>query len=379
MKIQQLSAFSFSILMLFVGCDPNKEKALGEDKGSNSGQAIDSQYLYVASGVCYSGGNTTFTSLTSSNQVYRIGLTSAQKDIIIVDYNKSPSQIGDSPVGLDSIDGNNLYILVENKTTAQSRRIERISKTSGTREIFSTDLAVFNRQVRDLVMTRDGGLLISKGNSIEKLSADNVRIKTPYIYKPAGVCANSQKLISKILTLNNGNIVYLHAAAKQNKIGIISSEGYTTVADCKGSQAVPHPESFPVAAVYDGGGRLIVAYSGRSTATDINSIYAYSVNEETNAISNPQKIYDVVQYPGTYSFMLYGISAMVIDVLNKNIYIATAVSTQTSVANYSIEKFDYHPELIGVTNTGVLSRVGETAFYPYGADTKCISALKVGP
>lgn len=137
--------------------------------------------------------------------------------------------------------------------------------------------------------------------------------------------------------------------------------------------------SFPVAAAYDGvNSKLIVAYAGSATTTDINSIYTYTVNESTNAVSGAQKIYDANLYPATYPYLLYGISEMVFASSTSSLYVATAINTATTVANYAIEKFSYDATKIGSDNTHVLTRSGTTPFYSYGVDTKCISSMVIG-
>ncbi|MES3038973.1 MAG: hypothetical protein V4736_13790 [Bdellovibrionota bacterium] len=366
---------SVAIILVIVGCGPVSEDILSSSAAST--------YLYVAAGACYSGGNTTFTNLTASNIVYRINTVNGIRDAVIADYNQSPAQVGDTPVGVVAKDLTYLYVLVENTTSVGSRRIERVERrASGSRSMFSNNITALSAQLRGISTLSSGDILLSKSTAIEKLSSANVRITAganPYVNAPGGTCITSTTLISKVLTLGNGNIVFLHAAAAQNRIGIISAAGYTAAADCKTSQAAPTATAFPVAAAYDATNTtLIVAYAGNTLATDVNSIYAYSVNETTNVISNPQKIYDASLYPVTYPYLLYGISEMTYDSVNRSLYIATAISTVTTVVNYAIEKFTYDFSKIGVSNTTVLTRVGSTPFYPYGIDTKCITSMFVG-
>ena len=370
------NVFCLISFCMLAACDKNKEDEASKATVSSLGSG---RYLYVASGTCYSGGgNTTFTNLTSSNVVYRLDVNSGEKISTVADYNKSPAQSGDSPVGIGSIDGNNLYILIENTSTTSVRRIERVAKSGGARTYFSTNITALSAQLRDFHLLSNGDMLVSKSTGVEKISSANIRLGAPYVNAPGGSCATSTTLISKVATLNNGNIVFLHAAASQNRFGIISSSGYAAAADCKAAQAAPNVASFPVAVVYDKiNNKLIVAYAGNSLSSDINSIYAYSIDETANTISSPQKIYDSSQYPTTYPYLLYGISAMALDAQEETLYIATAVSANATVVNYAIEKLSYKPSLIGVTNSQVLSRSGNLPFYQYGWDTKCISAMTV--
>ena len=371
-----LISFVFVSFTLTISCAKLEE----ELNSSSSGR-----YLYVASGSCYSGGgNTTFSNTTSSNLVYRINLDTGLKDITIADYNASPAQAGDTPVGLANIDSNNMYILLENTSTVGARRIEKVSKSSsGSRSLFSNNTTALSAQLRDLQISSTGDLLISKSTALEKISSSNVRITkgaNPYVNAPAAPCATSTTLMSKVGTMTNQFIVFLHAAVGQNRFGFVKPDGYTAGGDCTVAQSAPNANSFPVASTYDAvNSKLLVAYAGSATTTDINSIYAYSITETTSSttVGAANKIYDSSLYPATYPYLLYGISEMILDPATNKLYIATAVNTATTVVNYAIEKFTYDPTRIGVSNTVVLSRSGSTPFYNYASDTKCISDMMI--
>jgi hypothetical protein len=345
-------------------------------KSEDSAATTPSQYLYVASGTCFSGvGNTTFTNLTASNLVYRINPGTGQRDTVIADYSAQPSSTGDSPTGLASIDSANLAVLVENATTTSLRRIEKISKSSaGSRQTFSNNTTALSTPVRNLMASATGDFFVTRTTGIELLTSANVRIGAPYINPSVIPCASSNTSLTKFFPFgSSGKYVFLHAAGGQNRVGIFASAGGTT---CASGQNSPTAAASPTAAFYDSVNQmLIVAYAGNTTATDVNSIYAYSINETTGAFSSPQKIYDSANYPGTQPYLLYGISDMAFDAASNTVYIATAISTATTVVNYAIEKFTYNPSLIGTTNLSVLTRVGTTPFYPYGVDTKCVSQM----
>lgn len=351
-----------------------------EDEESTS----SSRYLYVASGACYSGGgNTAFTNATSSNLVYRIDLATGIKDITVADYNSSPSQAGDSPVGIASIDSNNMYVLVEN-ATAGARRIERVAKGSdGARSLFSNNTTALSVALRGLHLLTNGDLLINKNTAIEKISSANVRVTkgvNPYVNAPAAPCATSTTLMSKVSTLSNQFIVFLHAATSQNRFGFVKPEGYAAGGDCTPAQAAPNTAAFPVATAYDAvNSKLLVAYSGNTTDANINSVYAYNITETVSSVTvgAANKIYDANQYPTTYPYLLYGISEMVLDPTDNSLYIATAINTATTIVNYAIEKFSYDATQIGVSNSSVLTRSGSTPFYDYGGDTKCIADMMI--
>jgi hypothetical protein len=345
--------------------------------------STSTRYLYVASGLCYSGaGNTTFSNITASNSVYRIDLNTGLKDIELADYNSSPSQFGDTPVGLASIDVNNLYVLIENTTTVGARRIEKIEKkVNASRTLFSNNTTAMSAVLRDLHGLPNGDLLISKSTAVEKITANNSRITkgaNPFISAPAGTCATSTTLMSKVLTLNNGYIAFSHAAASQNRIGFVKAEGYASVGDCDPAQAAPNVNSYPVALAYDPETTtLLVAYSGNTTNTDINSIYAYTLTETSASvtISATNKIYDANSYGTDHNYLLYGISSLAYDSTEKKLYVATAINTSTTVANYSIEKLSFDASKLGTDNVNVLKKDTTLSFYAYGSDTKCISDM----
>lgn len=382
-KLFQLKLAIISMASIF-GCDPNHDKA--NDSNLTNTNELPTKYLYVASGACYSGGgNTTFSNTTSSNLVYRINLSTGIKDITIADYNSSPSQAGDSPIAIANIDAHNVQILVENTTTAGARRIEKVEKVqTGNRVLFSNNITALSTQLRAMNLMSNGDLLISKGTAIERISSSNVRIlkgTSPYVAAPASPCATSTTLISKVSTLANGFILFLHAAASQNRFGFVKAAGYRTAGDCTLAQPAPNVNAYPVASAYDAAHSvLLVAYAGNATTADLNSIYAYEIDETDTSVTikSTHKIYDSADYPTLYGHLLYGISAMALDPDTNNLYLATATTTATTVLNYTIEKFSYDYSKLSVDDSHVLTRIGATPFYNYGIDTKCIADLHIG-
>lgn len=374
---KQLRITVLAILSICIGC--------AEEKDKEAQQLSTARFLYVSSGSCYSGGgNTAFSNTTSSNLVYRINLSNGARDAIIADYNASPSQAGDSPVGIASANTGSIYVLVENTTTAGARRIERVEKSAfGQRTLFSNNTTALSAQLRGMKMFANGDFLISKSSALERITSSNVRIlngANPYVNAPAAPCSTSTTLISKVLTLNNQFILFLHAATSQNRFGFVKPTGYATAGDCTPAQAAPNAAAFPVATAYDPiNSKLLVAYAGSTTATDINSIYSYDITETSSSVTvgAANKIYDANLYPTTYPFLLYGVSAMTLDLVDNQLYVATAVNTSTAIVNYSIEKLSYNASQIGVSNSSVLTKSGTSPFYNYGSDTKCLSDLLI--
>jgi hypothetical protein len=343
--------------------------------------SLDSQsgggrYLYVATGVCYSGNNTTFSNTTSTNQVYRLNLNTGVKEVI-ADYFKAPSNAGDSPTGLANINSNEIYVLVENATTATLRRVERVRKAvDGQRSIFSNNTTALSAPLRAISLLANGDMLISKNTAIEYLTAANARVGAPFISATGAPCNTSTTIVPKILTLKNGKIVFTHATANQNRIGIFATTGGTT---CEAAQTAPvNASSFTTAMVYDSvNEKLLVAFAGNAATTDFNAIYSYNINETVPSFSSPQKVYDLAQYPGIYPNLLYGISAMAYDSANGHIYIASTITTATTAVNYAIYRFNYNPTQIGVDNTKVLQNPSGIPFYDYGSDTRCIADMMI--
>ncbi len=130
MKARMAIGISGVVAVLIFGCSKKQEDppTTPEIAAPSTPAPVVPRYLYVAAGACYSGSNTTFTNATSSNLVYRISLDTGARDFVLADYWSSPSNVGDSPVGLANADDNFIYVLIENSTTISLRRIEKIKK-----------------------------------------------------------------------------------------------------------------------------------------------------------------------------------------------------------------------------------------------------------
>lgn len=61
-------------------------------------EAAKPRYLYVASGLCYSGtGNTTYSATTASNVIFRVNLETAQYEGRIADFTTGFDAPGTTP------------------------------------------------------------------------------------------------------------------------------------------------------------------------------------------------------------------------------------------------------------------------------------------
>lgn len=385
------AALSLNLLVLLSACDKKSTKTDAASTvatttaSTTTTTLVPSKYLYVSSGMCYSGNNTTFTAATASNLVYRISLATGARDMILADFLAYPSVAGDTPIGLVNYDNDNVYVAVENTTNALRRILKIEKKSAGIRstglDYSHIGVLADTQPIRNLIHSTNGEFITTRTTRIELTSSAPARIGSPYINPSAGTCLTTNTALVKTLQLSNGKFVFLHAAAAQNRIAIMTAAGGTSCA-ASATISAPNANSYPSAAFYDSANsKLIVAYAGNAITTDLTSIYAYSIDETagifTAGTGNPQKIYDAVNYPGTQGYLLYGISEMVYDSENSTVYIATTISTATTAVNYSIEKFTYAPTNIGTSNLSVLTRVGTAPFYNYGNDTKCISQMMI--
>lgn len=373
--------YLLTILLLalnFIGCsEESDDSSSASSTPAPAPEVVTPKYLYVTTGACYSGnGMTAFTTATASNQVYRLNLSTGAKDTLIADYFASPSNSGDSPVSIQDYDEDRILVLVEN-ATAGLRRIELVEKSHlGSRSIFTnnaTALSGVGRQMRKLT---DGFLLVSKTTAVEKIGSGTNRLTAganPWINLTGSgnSCLPSATIVSSILQLPGGMLAFTHAATGAARVGVVSSTGYNVTGDCKDAEVAPST-GFPTAMAYDDdNNQLIVAFGGHSVSTNINTIYAYTVDESTGALSSPQQLYE---WSGDYS--LYGISSMTLDSENNKLYVATTISNVATAVNYRIERFSYNGSQVGVTNSAVLTK-DSSPFYNYGFDTRCVSDMMI--
>lgn len=355
------------IALLVSGCN---KPAVSEDSSATptpTPVVNNTKYLYVSSGACYVGNLTASqtTANAGSGLITKIDLTTGQPvGMPVVDYNSR--QIGDWPASLADYDDNYFLALVEN---AGARRVEKISKATGESTFYYYG-SVLSAQVRSLFRNSDGSLLVSKSTAVEKLGGSpfgrivpsGAAANTPWMSAPAGGCTTSATLVTSAIILPNGMMVYAHAAAAQNKIGVISSTGYVAAGDCKAGLAAPNAASFPTAMVYLAATKqLLVSYASLTTAAD--NIYVYDIDETTGAISGATKASQV----GDENVNIRGISAMHWDADESVLYVANG---STTLAN-SIEKFTFN------TTTKILTRVGSTPFSPNTVYHKCITSMMV--
>lgn len=311
------------------------------------------RYLYVASGACYAGGVATST---GSGIITRYDLNT-RVGTIIKDFQQSSTS--DQPVGLESYDSGRLVTAVENGGVG--RRVDFVNKDGSGNSTFISNATAFATVLRGVTVLRDGGVLVPDTVSVEKFSSGGGRITqgaNAFINNPGGVCVTSNTLAVNSVQMPNGRIVFLHAAATtNNRFNVIPEAGYVAAADCLASQVGFTTTALPTAAIYHSSGYLLVAY-GSTTATS-NGVYAYTVNQTTNAISGATASY-------VNSAVLQGPSAMAEDPVTGKVYVASAA------ANYNtVEEFVFNP------SSRTMSRSEGASFLGNSIGTRCISGMVV--
>lgn len=351
MRILRFVKLTVFAVPLLLGSGPCKKSESAPAPAAEATVAADPRYLYVASGACYAGGVATSA---GSATISRFNLSTGAKETII-DYTLSP---GDFPVGMVDYDSDSILTAVEN---ASGRRIDSVNKRGLGRSTFLSNSTALSGVLRSLKPTADGGLLVAKVTAVERFNSSRARVTagaSPYINAPAAPCATVTTAMIDVVELSNGKMIFAHAAATpNNRFGIISSSGYNVAGDCLAAQAAPTTTALPTAMLYLPGGNLLVAYG--STTSTSNFIYAYSINETTNAITGATVAYSNVS-------VVNGPSAMVYDPETELVYVANGISSYNS-----IEKFTFD------STAKTLTRVGSTPFINATVETRCISGMVV--
>lgn len=348
MRTQWITAL-VGIAIIATGC----AKKSDSPDALNATASSPKNYLYVASGACYGGG------VATSNPTYTVtkfNLSDGSFNSLVVDYNSfSP---GDIPMGVVDFNSTEILVLIENPA---GRRIDVVEKAGNNAvSTYLTNSTALNSVMRGMFRLANGSLLVSKTTAIEDFASNKARIvqgANPYVNAPAGSCATSTTLMSSVAALPNGKIIYAHAAATpNNKIGVISSTGYATAADCLGAQTAPNTLALPTSLVVHEDGTTVFVGYGSTTAAS-NAIYSYTVNPTTGVITNPVAAF-------TDFTIVNGISAMVEDPSTGYIYVANATNTANTIEQFS-------------SSNGVLTRVGSAPFIPSTVYSRCISSMMI--
>lgn len=368
----------WGLFFIFSGCSKKAEEAAAQYVAASS----STKYLYVATGACYGAGNTTYTATTATNYVYRINIGTGLMDgtMPTIDFSPPGFSAGDSPVGITDNDATSFYVLLEN-AAAGARRMIKFSKSTGAAlSMPLNNTTVLSSALTYLLKLADNTFFIGRGAALEKVNAQfqrqNPTATLPWISNPTpATCATTNNRITSALSLQNGKVLYTHAstaANTNNKTVIVANTGYATTADCLQSQAAPAGNPYATSSQYipmtATTGQLLVSYGFNTTASLMNSIYSYDLDESSLTFSSPVKSYEDAS-------VLYAIPTMVYDSEERSLYVASAISTSTTVAGYKIEKFQYSPA------TKLLTRVSSNGL-PFSAalpssTTKCISQMMI--
>lgn len=372
-------------LSVSVGCSKEKDEASTQPETAPPPQTVEPvpeepppppKYLYVASGLCQAGQNTTFTATTASNLVYRLAVETGQRADTgaLADYNKLPASFGETPVSIAPFDDDHLLVLVEK---AGARKVEKVSKSvDAPRVTLTSDTGLLANTLTRLVPGVGSSFVVARVNGMGLMTSMGLTAQANFVTNnPGAPCGTSNAKYASIQVTKEGHILFVNSAANNNRIGVIRKTGGT--ASCLSGLNAPQTGAWPTAIQYiASANQVLVAYAGNTTLDDINSIYVYDLTEDATSatLSNPVQVYDASEFPGTYPYLLYGISAMAHDSESGHLYLATAITANSALANfnYVIEKFTYDP------TTKSLTRIGDAPFYGYGADTKCISEMFVG-
>ncbi len=313
-------------------------------------------WLYVATGSCYGGG--VAVPAGPSNLISKVDMDTGQVQSVVIDYNQYNP--GDSPIAMAEYDANHLLVLVENLS---GRHIDLVNKDGSGATIYLSNSTALNAVSRAMLFLPDSSILVSKSNGVEKFSSGKSRVTigvNPWIYNPAGSCATSTTLISSIGVYPNGKTLYAHAAASpNNKLGLISSTGYASSADCLAASAAPTTTALPTKILVHSSGDTLVSYGSTTAAS--NFIYSYNVNSLTNTITSPAPAwtdYTIVNGPTT----------MTEDPSTGNVFVANGTSTFQT-----IEQFSYD------STSKTLTRIGATPFMPASIYTRCVTDMQVLP
>lgn len=375
--------FLGSLLALITACQPPQPV-------NDVSSASTPRYLYVASGLCYSGtGNTTYTGATASNVIFKVNLETGAYEGRMADFTKATEATGTTPVSIADYDDTYLMVLLEH---SGQRRIELIEKKlDGARQTFYNNTSTLApigalQSAAKFLLTVADGFLISRTTAIEKLDLGKGRQSgtgtNSWMQAPGGACSTSTVNITSLLTYPTStntagyNIIYTHSqnasSATNNRIGVIDgTTGWNGTSGCLDEQSTVVAGAYPTSSAYmPAFQRLVVAYAGTNAANQ-NSLYTYAIDDTAtvNIVSDPVNGYE-------NSSVLYGASAMTYDTKNGYLYVATGANVSTNLttgnAPYKIEKFSFNP----VDKT--FSRMGSTTFYAGNIETRCISSIVIG-
>jgi hypothetical protein len=353
--------------LLLVACAPflmalkcSKEEEADTSSGGGT-PSTPTQYLYINSTTgCYGGGVATSTA-AAANTIVRYNLSTGAFDKVVANYTSGSTT--DYPVAIMAAPSEDqIAVLVENTV---GRRIDLVDRSNGSIVPYVVNGTALSAAVVAGIKLSNDSFLVSKTTAAERVDAPNIRYTAgagnPWINAPAGNCATSTTLIRAFVELANGKLIFAHAGTTpDNKLGIISANGYGSASDCLNgtSIAAPTTTALPTSMILHSSGKLLVAYGSTTVAS--NSIYAYDVDATANTVTLPVNAY-------SNTGIINGPSAIVEDPTTRAVYVANALSTMNT-----IEKFTFD------STSKTLTRVGSSPFINSNLFTRCINSMFVG-
>lgn len=310
---------------------------------------VPKRYLYVASGACYAGG---VTPAAGNGLISKYDLETGALLDVVADFNRTAT--ADFPADIQEFDKDYLAVLVENATTPTYRRIDLVPKDGGHYPSTLTyGGGTFTGVLRSLALLDDDSTLVSRSAAIAKFNSNYGVTGANFINAPAGLCATSTVLMSDIVELSSGHILFAHAAATpNNRLGVMSADGTT----CATGIAGPITTALPTDLLIHSSGHILAAFG--STVAASNVIYSYSVDATGSTISGVQSY--------TNSAYVNGPTRMAEDPETGDVYIANGLAALSNV-----EKFHYNK------NTMTLTRAQAYPFIPLSGSTRCVSGMVI--
>lgn len=349
--IKWLNSFFYFYIFIFV-CTSCTDSLPSQRFNSNS---LNTNYLYVASGSCYAG--VTPAVPNGSGTVARFNLKTGAYAGTLVDY--SINGFGDQPVAIRHFHDDQFLVAIEN---ASGRRIDIINRDGTGRTTYLNNSTAFNSVLRDLFVLPDLSIFVTKSSGIEKFNPSKARITkgaASYIASPGGSCATSTALISATAVLPNGLIAYAHATSPNNKIGIITKNGYSTAADCLDAKPAPIGTALPTSIAYHQlQKKILVGYGSNTPASNV--IYSYDIDLDTGILTNETLAYD------DHTF-LSAPSEIAVDQTVGTVYIANGATAFSNIEKFTLDA------------AGELKKDDAPTFIPPNLYTRCISGLEVAP
>ncbi len=378
-------------------------------KSSDTAATAAANYLYMSTGVCYSGNGFTPPVIADTGvTLSRLNLSSLNYEIV-KDYGDLADELADTYASgiVDGGDGY-IYASVTNPSQSSVRRVDKIQKAAfGSNSSWTQLASFFVTALKSVARASDGGILVGGTTAIERFDSTPTRIEADtgisWGEAFANSCASNNTLITSLVALpaftgtTMGKYIYAHAAALQNDIGIIAMDGSRVATSCLanapgaavltnaatanstysatlGANATPTSIVYIATPAGSTTGKLLVAYGAAATnsaGTLNNALVMYDINEpdaNTAAISNGQILYNNHTY-------FFGVTAMGYDSANGHLYVASSNSLNAVPIGYNVEKFSIDLTTPGATR---IPNANMSSFQSANSLNNCVTGMFVG-